>query len=198
MVRARSIPQGAIGSLSNNRKMVRRPPKRSAIEQSDINKRGRRPQQVAIQVRKDGANRKRVAQRGRGSIRYFSQQVIRGSVGGRIGRGRNNFPGVANMSINRSGIRGRLRQRGGAIAMMKTGVNVNERTRRTSRRIQQGTTPPRARGRGGRRSGGGRGASTKAPSASDLDAALDAYMGEDVRKARMDSELDAYFNRPAN
>lgn len=31
----------------------------------------------------------------------------------------------------------------------------------------------------------------------DLDAQLDEYMGEDVRKARLDTELDAYFNRAA-
>eukprot|EP01055_Gregarina_sp_Pseudo9_P002383 Gregarina_sp_Pseudo_9__2382@NODE_2687_length_911_cov_2_333716_g2464_i0_p3_GENE_NODE_2687_length_911_cov_2_333716_g2464_i0NODE_2687_length_911_cov_2_333716_g2464_i0_p3_ORF_typecomplete_len198_score42_94FoP_duplication/PF13865_6/2_7e03FoP_duplication/PF13865_6/0_02_NODE_2687_length_911_cov_2_333716_g2464_i0135728 len=109
-----------------------------------------------------------------------------------------------NMSMNRPSLRRGGSSRGGAISAMTNNRRPSGRSRggdavsRPAASAPAGATPARGGnrrgGRGGANRRGGRG---RAPTTSvaDLDAQLDQYMGDDVCKARMDTELDAYFNR---
>eukprot|EP01054_Gregarina_sp_Poly1_P007377 Gregarina_sp_Poly_1__7376@NODE_407_length_8828_cov_117_859034_g331_i0_p4_GENE_NODE_407_length_8828_cov_117_859034_g331_i0NODE_407_length_8828_cov_117_859034_g331_i0_p4_ORF_typecomplete_len209_score22_29FoP_duplication/PF13865_6/1_1e04FoP_duplication/PF13865_6/0_52FoP_duplication/PF13865_6/7_NODE_407_length_8828_cov_117_859034_g331_i074878113 len=136
-----------------------------------------------LRVRKNRANRKRQP------TRYFSQ--LQGVSSGNRGS--------TNMSINRTGFRrGRGGSSQGAISSMNKNTSGGTARGRSNvqRRDFRGGNGQGNNSRGNRGGMRGRGRGRQQPtSAAALDAQLDEYMGEDVRKARMDTELDAYFSR---
>eukprot|EP01057_Protomagalhaensia_wolfi_P002523 Protomagalhaensia_wolfi_Nauph_80__2522@NODE_2686_length_1016_cov_21_218014_g2102_i0_p1_GENE_NODE_2686_length_1016_cov_21_218014_g2102_i0NODE_2686_length_1016_cov_21_218014_g2102_i0_p1_ORF_typecomplete_len209_score25_03FoP_duplication/PF13865_6/1_8e04FoP_duplication/PF13865_6/1_4e09FoP_duplication/PF13865_6/3_9_NODE_2686_length_1016_cov_21_218014_g2102_i0298924 len=117
----------------------------------------------------------------------------------------NTLNGRSNISLNRRRGGGALSTRSGfggaGKGASRGGAIMNGQRRRGGGAIsamrgrgQSTPTRPKPNTRNQQRNNNRRN-NNKPVTAADLDAQLDSYMGEDVRKARMDSELDAYFSR---